>query len=435
MSAAPAGAAGAWTAIIGMVTDAFTRPGFAIFADLVDGWVLAPGRRTVTRIIEVVDAEGRRAHDAYHRFLRDGAWSMRALWRMMAVTVTGRLVPADAAVTIDLDDSLVHKSGRRIEGAGIFRDAVRSTKNRVVHAMGLNLVVITVRIIPPWGGMPVGLPVNVRVRRKNGDQTLVDLAHEMLVELAGWLPLRRFQLACDGAYASLCGAGLERVHVTSRIRRDAAVYDLTPPRTGRRGRPRKKGARLASLLALADAACDWATVEFNQRGTTVTRLVWSRRLLWYGVARDTPLLLVVVRDPDGRQPDDFFITTDTGADPAWVAAHYAGRWTIEVVFRDAKQHLGVEDPQCWKRHGPERAAALGLWIHAAVWLWYIAVWGAKRSWTPTPWYPNKTTPSFADALAALRRQLWRQRITAVCSTAPLPTKIIGPLVDTLARAA
>jgi hypothetical protein len=435
VSAAPAGAAEAWTAIVGMVAHAFTRPGFGVFADLVDGWVLTPGRRTITRIISVVDPDGRRAHDAYHRFVRDGAWSTRVLWRAMATAVVARLVAADAAVACDLDDTLLHKSGRRIDGAGVFRDALRSTHNRVVYALGLNLVVVTVRVAPPWGGMPVGVPVNLRVRRKCGDATLVDLARDMLEELTAWLPERTFALACDGAYASLAGAGLARVHVTSRIRRDAAVYELTPPRTGKRGRPRKKGARLPALAALAAAAGDWASVDYDQRGTTVTRLVWTRRLLWYGVARDTPLRLVVVRDPDGREPDDFFITTDTDADPAWVAAHYAGRWTIEVVFRDAKQHMGAQDPQCWKRRGPQRAAALALWLHAAVWLWYIETWGTRRSWTPTPWYPHKTTPSFADALAALRRLLWQQRITALCSAVPLPTKIIRPLIDTLARAA
>jgi hypothetical protein len=52
-------------------------------------------------------------------------------------------------------------------------------------------------------------------------------------------PERTFQLACDGAYAPLCGAGLVRIKLTSRLRRDAAVYELTLPRTGKRGRPRK----------------------------------------------------------------------------------------------------------------------------------------------------------------------------------------------------
>ena len=330
MRSAPAGAGQAWTAIIASVAGAFTRPSFRVFADLMAGWVLTPGRRTITRMIGVVDPEGRRAHDAYHRLLRDGVWQMPRLWQTLTVAIVDKLIDDDAEVCLDLDDTLHHKTGRRVEGAGIFRDAVRSTRNRTVHALGLNLVVITVRITPPWGGMPIGLPVNVRMRRKNEGATTVELARAMLVEISGWLPERTFQLACDGAYASLCGAGLERIHVTSRLRRDAAVYELTPPRTGRRGRPRKKGDRLPALADLAATATGWATVTFDQRGTTVTRQIWSRKLLWYRVAKDRPLLLVIVRDPEGVQPDDYFITTDTAADPAWVAAHYAGRWSIEV---------------------------------------------------------------------------------------------------------
>ena len=67
MRSAPAGAGQAWTAIIASVAGAFTRPSFRVFADLMAGWVLTPGRRTITRIIGVVDPEGRRSHDAYHR--------------------------------------------------------------------------------------------------------------------------------------------------------------------------------------------------------------------------------------------------------------------------------------------------------------------------------------------------------------------------------
>lgn len=40
--------------------------------DLVTGWVCAPGRGTITGMITVADPAGRRAHDAYHRFVRDG---------------------------------------------------------------------------------------------------------------------------------------------------------------------------------------------------------------------------------------------------------------------------------------------------------------------------------------------------------------------------
>ena len=72
----------------------FTAPSFAIFTDLVTGWVRAPGRRTITRMITVADPAGRRAHDAYHRFVRDGAWHMDALWTVLARHLIARFAPA-----------------------------------------------------------------------------------------------------------------------------------------------------------------------------------------------------------------------------------------------------------------------------------------------------------------------------------------------------
>lgn len=134
--------------LLGLTAAAFTAPGFAIFADVVRGWVLAPGRRTVTAMIAVADPEGRRAHDAYHRFFRDGAWVMAHLWRALAVHAVSCFAPS-GVVSLDCDDTLYHKAGPKVAGAGIFRDAVRSTLRRVVYALGLNLVVVTLRVSPP----------------------------------------------------------------------------------------------------------------------------------------------------------------------------------------------------------------------------------------------------------------------------------------------
>jgi hypothetical protein len=112
------------------------------------------------------------------------------------------LVDDDTVIVLDADDTVYHKTGRAIEGTGTFRDAVRSTRNRVVYAWGLNLVVVTLRVTPPWGGCPLGLPISVRVHRKGGPTT-VELAAAMIRQIAGWLPGRRLHLYTDGAYAHL----------------------------------------------------------------------------------------------------------------------------------------------------------------------------------------------------------------------------------------
>lgn len=423
----------AWQDQLGAAPSVFTRPSLAIFVTLMNAWVLTPGRRTVTRMITVGDPDGRRCHDAYHRFLRGGLWTMTALWKSLAVRLVEQCCPP-GRVIVDCDDTLFHKTGRKINGAGSFRDAIRSTRNRVVYATGLNVVVITLRVTAPWGGEPVGLPVNCRLFRKGGP-THNDLAAAMIVQLAAWLPGRSFMLCADGAYASLAGRKLPRTHVCSRMRRDAALYEAAPPPSGRRGRPAKKGARLASLAKLAAAATDWNTADIDWRGRTMTRAVWSQPVLWYSVCPDTMVLLVVVRDPAGIEPDDYFFTTDLAAEPGAVASLYAGRWSIEDTFRATKQSLGGEDPQCWKHRGPERVVALSLWLHANVWAWYLATQGTTPTWKSRPWYQTKRTPSFADALACLRRTLWAARINTAPSPGGLPQQISDLLIDILAEAA
>jgi hypothetical protein len=134
----------------------------------------------------------------------------------------------------------------------------------------------------------------------------------MLRELATWLPDRDFALTCDGAYAALAGLDLPRTHVTSRMRRDAAVYLPPPPRKGgQRGRPRKRGRRLPSPEQLARRTIRrWVAATIDVRGKTVQRLLFCRPVLWYHVCPTRMVLLVIVRDPTGTQPDDFFFTTD-----------------------------------------------------------------------------------------------------------------------------
>ena len=101
------------------------------------------------------------------------------------------------AVPILIDDTLFKKTGRRVEGTGIFRDAVRSTRSKVVYALGLNLVVATLRVNAPWGGCPIALPVSLRLHKKGGPSA-VALAGEMMRQLAGWLPERSFDSAVTG---------------------------------------------------------------------------------------------------------------------------------------------------------------------------------------------------------------------------------------------
>jgi hypothetical protein len=422
-----------WTGLVQQFFSIFIAPGADIFFRLTVGWVLCTARRTVTGMLPFADPVGRHAHDAYHRFFPDGRWQMPRLWQELAVLLVKTLCPKDM-LTIALDDTLFHHSGRKMDGAGWWRDAVRSTASRVVHAWGLNLVVVTLQIQPPWGGEPLGLPINMRLHRKD-EESLITLAEQMILEVQGWFPERPFRVAADGFYACLAGRTLDRAHLISRIKRNAKLFDLAPQRKEkRRGRPRTKGKRLANPQKMASYVRHWKPVEFRLRSKQVKRLVYTRQVLWYGVSRK-PILLVISRDPEGREKDDFLFTTDVTMRAAAVLECYGDRWDIEDTFKNTKQLLGGQEPQTWKRQGPERAAALSLWLYAMVWLWYLKRPVPKRWFRVQPWQHNKTTPSFADALTCLRYELWQDRIISMFGKSAVHDKKFEFLLEALASAA
>jgi hypothetical protein len=411
----------------------FTQPGGVIFTQLCCGWILCTVRRTVTGIIPFADPQEWHAHDAYHRFFPEARWGLAQVWQTLAVILIQHFCPS-GIITLALDDTLFHHSGKKVDGAGWWRDAVRSTQNKMVYAWGLNLVVLTLQILPPWGGEPLGLPINMRLHRKN-QASLIDLAEAMIREVITWFPQRRFRVVADGFYAPLTGRDEAEVAIISRLRRNAHLYELPPQRkTKGRGRPRTKGQPLAKLEKMAAHLQHWQTITFRQRSHLIKRLVYTRPVLWYKVSR-RPILLVICRDPAGQEKDDFFFTTDLTMTAAEILACYHDRWAIEDTFKNTKQCLGGQQPQTFKRPGPERAAALSLWLYSMVWLWYLRPKSHRRGFIVQPWNPFKATPSFADALRSLRRELWSERIKYLFGNAAVHDEKYLFLLEALAPAA
>jgi hypothetical protein len=422
-----------WTSLIQQFLPLFTQPVRAIVARLAAGWILCTVRRTITGIIPFADPTGEHAHDAFHRFFPDARWSLAGLWRMLARILIATFY-RNGIIPLALDDTLFHHSGKKMHGAGYWRDAVRSTQAKTVYAWGLNLVVLTLQIQPPWGGEPLGLPINMRLHHKH-QASLIELAEQMLREVMSWFPQRLFRGVGDGFYAALAGKELSHTTIISRIQRNAEMYDLpAPPQRKGRGRPRKKGRRLLCPEKMASHVRTWKKVKVCERGQTKTRLVYARNVLWYRVSQE-PILLVIRRDPKGKEKDDFFFTTDVTRSPAEVIGYFADRWAIEDTFKNTKQFLGGQEPQTWERQGPERAAGWSLWLYSVVWLWYLLQKSNRRTFIVHPWNPLKSVPSFADAIACLRRELWYERIKRMFGASAVHDKKFEFLLEALAPAA
>jgi hypothetical protein len=58
---------------------------------------------------------------------------MNVLWKLLTVLLVNTFA-ASGVIELDLDDTLFHRYGRKVAGAGWWRDAVRSTRTRTVYA-------------------------------------------------------------------------------------------------------------------------------------------------------------------------------------------------------------------------------------------------------------------------------------------------------------
>lgn len=416
----------------------FTKPSCEIFSILLNGWILCPSRRFVTSIFSFGDFAKKHAHDAYHRFFRDGAWLLSEFFHALAILVVNLAGNPDFLYVLG-DDTVHKKTGRKVDGAKTCRDAVKSTKQKVIYAWGLQIVLLCLLVHPPWGGEPLALPINMRLYRKrpskNTGKSILDLMWEMLVDIRTWFPGREIVFIGDGFYASLAGKKMDKFHLISRLRRDAALYrkaKKNPP--GKRGPKPTKGERLPSPEEIATTKIGWKLVETVERGKKRTRLVLVRHVLWHKVRKASYIRLVISRDPLGIENDDFFFTTDLQMEPGFLISMFSDRWPIEDTFRNCKQYLGIEQPQSYKSQGPEKVAAIGYAVYSLVWSWFIQR-GDYTSFPDRPWYSTKTNPSFLDALAQTRHQIWLEhKYECVHNEADLD-KFNEFLIESLDRAA
>ncbi|MCL2000787.1 MAG: transposase [Planctomycetes bacterium] len=373
-----------------------------------------------------------------HYFFRAASWLQNELFAYWSRYLVGRLCADQKTLLLAIDDTTHKKTGRKVDGARVCRDAVRSTTTKTVFCWALQYIPLCLVFHPPWGGEPLAIPLNIRLNRKNQQNvTLLEHAVDMLQELAVWLPDYDFLLVADGAFASLAGRLPPRVTLVSRLRADAALYELPPPqKPGQRGRPRQKGARLPkpSELAKGIPPLEWKLAQTIERGKIRERLVYARQAIWARVSKK-PLLFIISRDPEGKEADDFFFSTDVTASPVLSVSDFADRWSVEDTFRNVKQYLGAEQPQSWKGIAPERAGAFPYLVYGAVWLARIERKGENTAVIQRKWYQEKDCVSFLDALADARQQLWHERIISMSSSHCDQTIIQKLLVNALVWAA
>jgi hypothetical protein len=465
------------------------------------GAIVAMGRRTVSRVLWAVDPLVDGHSSSYHRFFSKAKWSLLTLSRVLTSMVLKR-VPADQPVVLLIDDTVTRHRGQKVFGKAWHRDPVESTAGYLVKTLGHKWVVMSVNLLLPQCKRPWALPImaglyivppklpetadgqrrrqagrantsmrsagakkknplsrsKLPVLRKRSDAGVLEprykspclLARQMLAVLIHWFPDRKFILIGDGGFAShelalFCHRHRRHVTLISRFCADGRLYALPSSHAPRKpGRRRTKGKRLPSPQASVAAAGTLRQTMLPWYGQSTRQVeILSAAGGWYrcrGSLRGAvvPIRWVYVHEllHDGKA---YFYSTDPALSGEQIAGWFASRWSIEVTFQEARAHLGFNTPRQRCRSSVLRTAPCLLGLFTLVSLIYAEIAKDKPVKLQSTCCHFKTEPTFADALAAVRRLIWQKillpRFPSGTVAAKLPHKLRDLLLDHLTAAA
>jgi len=391
---------------------------------LLAGAILAPGKRTVASALRAVGLQQERRLCRYHRVLSRAAWSSRQASRVLLGLLVETFVP-EGPLVVGIDETLERRRGKKIAAKGIYRDPVRSSHSHFVKTSALRWVCVVLLTEVRWASRVWALPFlsalapSERYAREAGQRhkSLTEWAWQLLMVVRRWYPHREIVAVANSTYASLklldrCRALSNPITFITRLRLDAALYEPVPPRyPGRLGRPRLKGDRLASLSVVAeDPAAEWEPITitgwYGARERTVE--VISATAVWYSTGLPAvPLRWVLIRDPYGEFQTQAVLCTKLDADSERIISYFVRRWQMEATFQEVRQRLGFETQRHWSESAIQRTAPVLLALFSVVTLFahqHMAEGGAGAV-RRTAWY-DKRYPTFSDALALVRKELW-----------------------------
>jgi hypothetical protein len=142
-----------------------------------------------------------------------------------------------------------------------------------------------------------------------------------------------------------------------------------------------------------------------------------------------------VRDPSGEKEPQAFLCTDPNAEPSDILRWFVRRWRTEATFEEARRHLGVETQRQWSDLAILRTTPALLALFSLVTLWASQL-AAERHVPPEQvrWYA-KPLPTFSDALALIRHELWTAQVFATSPANQTAQNVPVELISRLLRVA
>jgi len=416
------------------------------------GGLLCRGGVTICSALRAVGLSAEKNFSRYHRLLNRDHWDLFAGAKILLLLLL-KVFPQEGAMTFVIDDTLERRRGKKISAKGWFKDPIQSNNGKVVTSTGLRWMPVMLLTPVAFIGRIFALTfLTILVPSEKRQKELGKRhrspqrrASQVVCLLRRWFRNHKLRLVVDAGYACIELAKQcirQRVTLITRLRVNARLFELPPPKTGKKGRPRKKGQRLNLQEKAKTPSWKQETIK-GYKGIEEVREIAEFVCLWAPAGTSDPIQIRVVlsRDPVDIQGALFaLLTTDMEISAKEVVDAYILRWNQEVTHREVREHLGMETQRQWSDLAIERSTPLIFALHSLVFVMashlhkLLPLQAAQCSWY------SKERLTFSDLLHAVRGVLREHIFSRVLAADPIlqkfpPSKELLEAILRLAEAA
>jgi len=402
----------------------FSQPTFERMVMLCLSAILTTGVRTVSNLVRTIRELVPGHPTTYHHVFSDRKWNCWKLSRVLMVLLIDRFVPTGVIHLVGDDTTAAHP-GKTVFGKGRHRDAARSSHSFTAWIYGHKWVTLSLVVKFPFSKRPWALPVLVALyttpdwdrEHERRHRTPPEIMEGLLAAVLHWFPHRRFQFCGDGGFGTHRLAGFAgrsvrqgRLVLISRFYADAQLYEPAPEYQGK-GRPRVKGKKLSTPSECVNRTKRRAQLSVNWYGGEKRHVsIVTGTAHWYKQGDGlVAIRWVHVKDLDGTHRDEYFFTTDVEMTPAEIIQSYTERWSQETTYQEAKTNLLLGSTRCRIKNSVLREAPFLFCLYSLVMAIYASINTDGKRLFLVKWC-GKQDVTFSDALATVRRLLWRDWI-------------------------
>ena len=271
-------------------------------------------------------------------------------------------------IVLSIDDTMIEKFGEKFDNCSKLFDHAAHNGSNYLNGHCFVSLLLSVPVCTDGRCHYLSVPVGYRMWTK--ETSKLAMAAELVRTVMKVIGTQRqVILCCDSWYPKGDITGLidefENLAIICNVRSDTVLYDLPPKPTGKRGRPRKYGNKLAfenftfQEIPNTDFYAGSREVLTNLFGDKIVHAVVTK-----AKKSNSCRLFLCTQTPQSLNFDISFITSENArtyaqADAAFLPMSiYSLRWNIEVSYYEQKTFWSLGDYMLRSCNGIERLVNL-----------------------------------------------------------------------------